>query len=153
MVEVGLASHKERLRVALELLSYYPLSLDTTSSGRSLNASSQLALGIVAGYTLAPKLSFSACSVTPSQPVGHENYSTTSSLHFDASSTSSSSFDCFFFRASRRCLRIFLRSRSLIPPQMPNFSPISSAYSPHSSFTGQRAHTDFASRVDSPRSG
>src|SRR5438270_13478529 len=45
------------------------------------------------------------------------------------------------------------RSRSLMPPQMPNFSPLARAYSRHSRRTTQPRHTSFASRVDAPRSG
>ena len=58
---------------------------------------------------------------------------------------------------SRRCRararRTRRRSRSLMPPQMPNFSPLASAYSRQSSRTTQPRHTSFASRVDAPRSG
>ncbi len=58
---------------------------------------------------------------------------------------------------SRRCRararRSRRRSRSLIPPQMPNFSPLARAYSRQSSRTTQPRHTSFASRVDAPRSG
>ena len=49
--------------------------------------------------------------------------------------------------------RMRRRSRSLMPPQMPNFSPCTSAYSRQSSRTTQPLQTSFASRVDAPRSG
>jgi hypothetical protein len=56
-------------------------------------------------------------------------------------------------RASARWRRRRRRSRSLIPPQIPNFSPLSSAYSRQSSRTTQPRQTSLASRVDAPRSG
>ena len=45
------------------------------------------------------------------------------------------------------------RSRSLIPPQMPNFSPFARAYSRQSSRTTHPRQTSLASLVDAPRSG
>src|SRR5205823_12399224 len=42
---------------------------------------------------------------------------------------------------------------SLMPPQMPNFSPLARAYSRHSRRTTQPRHTSLASLVDAPRSG
>ena len=56
-------------------------------------------------------------------------------------------------RASARWRRMRRRSRSLMPPQMPNFSPLASAYSRQSSRTTQPRHTSFASRVDAPARG
>ena len=56
-------------------------------------------------------------------------------------------------RARARWRRMRRRSRSLIPPQMPNFSPLARAYSRHSSRTTQPRQTSLASRVDAPRSG
>ncbi len=50
----------------------------------------------------------------------------------------------------RRNLR---RSRSLKPPQIPNFSPLDSACSRQSSRTTHPRQTSFASRVEAPRSG
>src|SRR5215475_4742459 len=40
-----------------------------------------------------------------------------------------------------------------MPPQIPNFSPLASAYSRQSSRTTQPLQTSLASRVDAPRSG
>lgn len=54
---------------------------------------------------------------------------------------------------SRRARRTRRRSRSLIPPQIPNFSPFAMANSRQSSRTTQPRQTSFASRVDDPRSG
>src|ERR1700722_8804071 len=56
-------------------------------------------------------------------------------------------------RDRARARRTRRRSRSLMPPQMPNFSPLASAYSRQSSRTTQPRHTSLASRVDAPRSG
>ena len=56
-------------------------------------------------------------------------------------------------RARARWRRMRRRSRSLRPPQMPNFSPLASAYSRQSSRTTQPLQTSLASRVDAPRSG
>ena len=56
-------------------------------------------------------------------------------------------------RARARARRMRRRSRSLIPPQMPNFSPLARANSRQSSRTTQPRHTSLASRVDAPRSG
>src|SRR5262249_56149555 len=56
-------------------------------------------------------------------------------------------------RARARWRRMRRRSRSLIPPQMPNFSPLARAYSRQSSRTTQPRHTSLASFVDAPRSG
>jgi len=56
-------------------------------------------------------------------------------------------------RARARWRRIRRRSRSLIPPQMPNFSPFWRAYSRQSSRTTHPRQTSFASRVDAPLSG
>ena len=52
-----------------------------------------------------------------------------------------------------RSRRMRRRSRSLSPPQMPNFSPLTRAYSRHSVRTTQPRHTALASLVDAPRSG
>ncbi len=57
------------------------------------------------------------------------------------------------WRASERWRRMRRRSRSLMPPQMPNFSPLTSAYSRHCAWTMQPRQTSLASRVDAPRSG
>src|ERR1022692_2753109 len=54
------------------------------------------------------------------------------------------------YTASRFSLR---RSRSDSPPQIPNLSSCSSAYSRHSARTSQLRHTRFASLVDPPFSG
>ena len=57
-------------------------------------------------------------------------------------------------RAARaRARRMRRRSRSDNPPQIPNFSPLTSAYSRQSARTSQPAQTALASRVDAPRSG
>jgi len=56
-------------------------------------------------------------------------------------------------RAMARERRMRRRSRSLMPPQMPNFSPFWSAYSRQSSRTTQPRQTSLASLVDAPRSG
>src|SRR4051794_10633396 len=45
------------------------------------------------------------------------------------------------------------RSRSDIPPQIPNFSPWRKAYSRHSDFTSQPPQPAFPSLVEAPRSG
>ena len=49
-------------------------------------------------------------------------------------------------RAMARWRRMRRRSRSLMPPQMPNFSPLVRAYSRHSSRTTQPRQTSLASR-------
>ncbi len=56
-------------------------------------------------------------------------------------------------RARARERRTLRRSRSDNPPQIPNFSPLASAYSKQSTRTSQPRHTSLASRVDAPRSG
>ncbi len=56
-------------------------------------------------------------------------------------------------RARARARRRRRRSRSLMPPQMPNFSPLANAYSRQSSRTTQPRQTSLASRVEAPRSG
>ena len=59
--------------------------------------------------------------------------------------------------AARRCRararRSRRRSRSLMPPQMPNFSPLPRAYSRQSSRTTHPRQTSLASLVEAPRSG
>ena len=52
-----------------------------------------------------------------------------------------------------RWRRMRRRSRSLIPPQIPNFSLLAMANSRQSSRTTHPRHTSFASRVEDPRSG
>ncbi len=56
-------------------------------------------------------------------------------------------------RLMARARRRRRRSRSESPPQIPNFSPLASAYSRQSSRTTQPRQTSFASRVEAPRSG
>jgi len=56
-------------------------------------------------------------------------------------------------RSSARARRTRRRSRSLIPPQIPNFSLFANAYSKQSSRTTHPRHTSLASRVEAPRSG
>src|SRR5438270_14006175 len=53
-------------------------------------------------------------------------------------------------RAKARARRMRRRSRSLMPPQMPNYSPLASAYSRQSRRTTQPRHTSFASRGGAP---
>ena len=52
-----------------------------------------------------------------------------------------------------RARRTRRRSRSLMPPQIPNFSPFAIANSRQSTRTTQPRQTSLASRVDEPRSG
>ena len=56
-------------------------------------------------------------------------------------------------RLMARARRRRRRSRSDSPPQIPNFSPLASAYSRQSSRTTHPRQTSLASRVDAPRSG
>jgi hypothetical protein len=55
--------------------------------------------------------------------------------------------------ATIRSRRTRRRSRSDIPPQMPNFSPFTMAYSRQSVWTSQAPQMPLARRVDAPRSG
>lgn len=57
------------------------------------------------------------------------------------------------FGCRRRSRRMRRRSRSESPPQIPNFSRCSIAYSRHSVRTGHAAHVARAVAIDSPRVG